>query len=183
MKKAFYTFATIVGLLALLQTNVQAQAYQKGSKLINVGLGLGAYKVNLLKSLFAEKLTGAHGSIGVGGSFEVGITDQISAGGLFGYSRDSDLEMNFIHIGARGSYHLAEVMKLNNNKIDIYAGAGVGFRIMSAEGATSEDFEGLNKIFIPIHVGGRYYFKDNMAAFTELGTGFAIFQGGISFKL
>ncbi len=181
MTKVFYTFA-ILGCLALQQNNAQAQAFQKGNKLVNAGLGLGAYNINILASFIAEKASASHSAIGLGASFEVGITDQISVGGLVGYSRNSSLQTNFIHIGARGSYHLSDVIKLQSEKIDVYAGAGIGFRIMSSNLLKGSDFDGLSKVFIPIHVGGRYYFTDNIAAFSELGTGFSIFQGGITYK-
>lgn len=180
MKKLIFSIALLS--IVFLTKQAAGQAYQKGQKLLNANVGIGAYKVNVLGSLLAEKLKGAHSTIGFGASFEVGITDQISAGGLFGYSRDADLEMNFLHVGARASYHLAEQLKINNDKLDLYAGAGLGYRIMSGTGYTSEDYEGLNKIFIPVHVGGRYYFNNNLAGFAELGTGFAILQTGITVK-
>ncbi len=193
-----YTFA-ILGLLALLQTNAQAQAFKKGDKLVNIGLGLGAYTVK--EGLFSVYT--AHSGVGIGASAEYGITDDISAGPLVGFSKYSRAAsqnavgggMNFLHFGGRASYHLGNILKIKDEKIDLYAGAGIGLRFftLSIDGITGADLAeikaeykkgiGISTLFIPIHVGGRYYFNNNMAAFAELGTGFSVFQGGISFKL
>jgi hypothetical protein len=197
MKKTIIAIVAI-GFMAFQQNTAQAQAYQKGDKLVNIGLGLGAYTIK--EGLFSTYTT--HSGVGLGASGEYGVTDDISAGALFGFSRYSKAAsrnvlggaMNFLHFGGRASYHFGNILKLQNDKIDVYAGAGIGLRFftLSIDGATAQDVAeikaeykkllGISTIFIPVHVGGRYYFKDNMAAFAELSTGFSVFQGGISFK-
>jgi hypothetical protein len=54
MKKMFFTTLLALAAIVCFQTGASAQSYQKGDKLLNVGLGLGTY--------------GA-GGIGLGGSF------------------------------------------------------------------------------------------------------------------
>ena len=74
----------LVCLSLVISQAVYAQSYEKGNKLLNVGLGLGTY--------------GA-GGLGFGGSFEVGIHPAISVGVLAGYSGRS----NYLGSGARWS--------------------------------------------------------------------------------
>ncbi|TAF94750.1 MAG: hypothetical protein EAZ32_15045 [Cytophagia bacterium] len=158
--------------LAISQV-VCAQSYQKGDKLLNVGIGLGTY--------------GA-GGLGFGGSFEVGIHPAISVGVLGGYSGRSNylgsgVRWSVLTIGARGSYHLGELLKLNDDKIDLYAGLGLGYRNISWNyGGTAFDNNYGSGILLLAHLGGRYYFANNMSAYAELGSGFGTLQAGISFK-
>ena len=78
------------------------------------------------------------------------------------------------------------LLKINNDKLDVYAGAGLGYRTISISGISLSGSDlkgsGLTNIFIPIHVGGRYYFNEKVAGFAELGTGFAILHVGATFK-
>ena len=72
----------VVALLAFISEGAMAQSYEKGDKLLNLGVGLGTY--------------GA-GGIGLGGSFEYGIHEAISVGVLGGYSGRS----NYLGSGTR----------------------------------------------------------------------------------
>jgi hypothetical protein len=195
MKK---TIIAAIGLMAFQQNTAVAQAFKKGDKIVNTGLGLGAYTVK--EGLFSYYT--AHSGIGLGASGEYGLTDDISVGVSFGFSRYSQtatkynegISINFLHFGGRASYHFGNILKLPNDKIDLYAGAGLGLRfftlaipgVVGIELQKAKDelkkYADINTLFIPVHVGSRYYFKDNMAAFAELSTGFSIFQGGIGFK-
>jgi hypothetical protein len=123
MKKFF----AIVALLSLsLLTTTSFAQYQQGDKLLNVGIGLGA---------------GYGGGVPLGASFEVGITDDISVGGQIDYYSWSydygfagvnyGYRYTFIPIAVRGSYHLNKVLNLNNDKLDLYGGAGLGYYISS----------------------------------------------------
>ena len=38
-------------------------------------------------------------------------------------------------------------------------------------------------IFVPIHLGGRYFFSDNVGGFAELGTGIAPLMLGVTFQV
>ena len=171
MKRGICLLLVCLGLV--ISQAVYAQSYEKGNKLLNVGLGLGTY--------------GA-GGLGFGGSFEVGIHPAISVGVLAGYSGRSNYlgsgaRWSVLTLGVRGSYHLGELLKLNDDKIDIYAGLGLGYRNVSwgYTGTLYSDNSGSG--ILPLaHIGGRYYFSNNMAAYAELGSGFGALQAGISFK-
>ncbi len=168
MKKTILFFALGLCLLGVAQT-ANAQ-YQKGDKLANVGIGLGTY--------------GA-GGLGFGGSLEYGIHDAISVGALGGYSGTNYLGYNFsvITIGARGSYHFNELLKLGNDKIDLYAGAGLAYRKVSFGGLSGLSAYDTAGGIIPLfHLGGRYYLTDNIAGYVELGSGFGTAQVGVAFK-
>ncbi|GAB2782521.1 hypothetical protein GCM10027275_27800 [Rhabdobacter roseus] len=168
MKKVLFTFVMTLALLSAGQ--VAFAQYEKGDKLLNAGIGLGTY--------------GA-GGIGLGGSFEVGIHDAISVGGLFGYSGRNYFGSRFsvLTFGARGSYHFNELLNLGDERIDLYAGLGLGYRSITwnYSGIGSGSSWGSGVLFLG-HIGGRYYFQPNIGAFAEVGSGFGTLQAGITFK-
>lgn len=169
MKKLFSSFV-IVALLAFSAEGVMAQSYQNGDKLLNVGIGLGTY---------------GGGGLGFGGSFEYGVHDAISVGVMGGYSGRNYLgsRWSVLTIGARGSYHFNELLNLDNDQIDLYAGLGLGYRNFSWDYAGYGDSYsyGSGVTFLG-HIGGKYYFQPNLGVFAELGSGFGTLQAGISFK-
>jgi hypothetical protein len=165
MKKTISIFVLGLCVLGIMQT-ANAQ-YQKGDKLVNLGIGLGTY--------------GA-GGIGFGGSFEYGIHDAISVGAIAGYS-GSSYGFSTTTFGARGSYHFNELLKLGNDKIDLYAGAGLAYRSFNWGSAGSILGSSYGSGIFPLfHLGGRYYFTNNLAGYAELGSGFGLAQVGVSFK-
>lgn len=168
-----------------LSIGLTAQTYSEGDNLLNVGFGLGA--------TFA---TGSSTIPPLSVSFEHGFTDNISAGGLIGYSGSKDevptfggtwtFKYSYIIIGARGSYHF-----YSTDKIDAYGGALLGYNI----GSSSVEFEGAGNNFVEpaaadvggvaygLHVGGRYYFNESIGAFGELGYGISYLTLGLTMKL
>ena len=173
MKKILLSSLLALTAMVCFQITAQAQSYQKGDKLLNLGIGLGTY--------------GA-GGIGLGGSFEYGIHDAISVGVLGGYSGRSNYlgagRWSVLTFGARGSYHFNELLKLDDDKIDVYAGLGLGYRNISWSysglGGYNDSW-GSGILFLG-HIGARYYFKPNLGVFAELGSGFGTLQAGVSFK-
>ncbi|MCY7351246.1 MAG: hypothetical protein LH606_11355 [Cytophagaceae bacterium] len=173
--KKLLTFLALTVLVALASTGkTSAQAYENGRNYLNVGIGLGTY---------------GGGGLGFGGSFEHGFTDAISAGAIVGYSSGnygyigSDYRFTFLNFGVRGSYHFAELLNIGNNKLDPYAGLGLGYRVYG------DNFSGTgynraygSGIFFMGHVGARYFFSDNVGGYAELGAGFATLQLGITLK-
>ncbi len=174
MKKAL-TLAALTALLAFVGTNKTfAQAYQNGSNHLNVGLGVGTYG----------------GGLGLIASFEHGFTDAISGGVILGYSSANEGYITYSYgyriftIGARASYHFTELLNINNDKLDLYAGAGLAYRNYSYK--DNNYFAGYNpraSTVTPIvHVGVRYFFKENIGVWAEGGYSVAALQGGIVFK-
>jgi hypothetical protein len=181
MKKKVSLF---VAALFLLSTITFAQkAYQEGSNVINAGIGLGATYWG----------SGYSNGVSLVGSYEHGVTDNISVGGILGYSHSSysgnsgtytfTSSATGLLVGVRGSYHF-----LTTDVLDPYAGADLGYVIVSSSysdnagnvGGSGVKGSGLG---FGIHGGVRYYFNPGIGAFAELGIGsFYILALGVSFK-
>ncbi len=151
--------------------------FEKGDNLLNVGLGLGG--------------TYGGGGVGIGASYEKGITDFISVGAQidfitwsYGYS-SYKYKYTFIPIGVRGSYHFGKhFLKMDN--LDLYGGPSLGYRISKYKDPSG--FSGFydnaygNSVFFGVFAGARYYFKPTMSAFAEVGYNESPLKVGISFK-
>ncbi|GAB3181037.1 hypothetical protein [Telluribacter humicola] len=164
MKKFFLTFVAMA-MFTLASQSAFAQ-FEKGDKLLNVGIGLGTY---------------GYGGIGLGGSFEVGVHDAISVGVLGGYSGRSYVGYNWsvVTVGARGSYHFNELLNMADERFDLYAGLGLAYRGVNYGGFYGGYGNGVSLL---AHVGGRYYMKPNLGLFAELGSGFSTLHAGVAFK-
>ncbi|MPR34369.1 hypothetical protein [Salmonirosea aquatica] len=173
MKKLFSSLF-IVTLLACSTANAQ---YAQGDKLLNLGIGLNGYY---------------GGGLPIGASFEYGVTDQISVGaqidyytwnyGYVGYK----WRYTFMPIALRGSYHVNELLNLNNDQIDLYGGVQLGYYISSFKDDTGyignyNNAYG-NQVLFGIHLGGKYYFKPNLGAFAEVGYGVSAVKLGLALK-
>ncbi|GAB3925858.1 hypothetical protein [Larkinella terrae] len=174
MKKVLSSL--LVMTLLLVGTKSFAQ-YQKGDKFLNAGIGLGAYY---------------GGGVPIGASFEVGVTDEISVGAqvdfyTWGYNYVGyKWRYTFIPVAVRGSYHVNELLNLNNDKLDLYAGLALGYYISSY--SDNSGYTGFydnsygNRVLFGLHIGGRYFFKPNIGAFAEVGYGVAPLKLGVTFK-
>jgi len=176
MKKTLLMIVVVAALMSVASGKAFAQ-YEKGDKLLNVGIGLGSYY---------------GGGVAVGAAFEYGVTDFISVGAqadfyTWGYNWGSGYKYRytFLPIGARGSYHFGKHF-LQIEKLDLYAGASLGYYISSYKadtpfGGSYNDSYG-SKVLFGVFGGGRYYFKPNMAAFAEVGYNVTPLKVGITFK-
>ncbi len=174
MKKIF----SFIFVLSLLISSASFAQYEKGDKLLNVGIGLSSYY---------------GGGLPIGASFEYGVTDDISVGAQidyysWGYNFGSGYKYKytFLPIAVRGSYHLNKVLNLNTDKVDLYGGAALGYYISSY--SDNSGYTGIydngygNKVLFGIHAGARYYFKPTLGAFAELGYGVSALKIGVAFK-
>lgn len=169
MKKLILLVA--IALISGLVTN--AQSYTSDSKMLNLGLGLGG------------SYTSGNVSIPpVSVSFEKGFTDKISAGAILGYAASKyeaygfSSEYTYTLIGVRGSYHV-----YNTDKIDGYAGALLGYNIVSAKVTGIGSAASASGLAYSGFVGGRYLFTEKLAAFAEVGFGISLLTAGITLKL
>ena len=145
------------------QAYAQEYGYNKGDKLVNVGVGVNSYY---------------SGGIPLSISYEQGITDQISVGAGIDYLSDkykagsASYKFTALYFGARASYHVNELLNINNEKIDLYAGATAGYRTFtwknSYSNGTLGDSYG-NGFFFGGYIGAKYFFTTRIGAFTELG--------------
>jgi hypothetical protein len=160
-----------------LLAGAQNGGYAKGDKLLNVGVGINSYY---------------SGGIPFGASFEVGITDDISVGGnvdylSYKYKELGNFKFTALYFGARGSYHFNTLLNIGNEKVDLYGGAALGYRVFSWK----DDYSGGglkssygSGVYLGIFAGGKYYFASNIGAFVELGAiGSTNARLGVAFKL
>lgn len=169
-------FTCVVGFVLLSVGSAFAQ-FEKGDKLLNVGIGVNSYY---------------SGGIPLSTSFEVGVTPEISVGVGFDYLSyryfvaGNRYGFTTIYLAARGSYHFNELLNLNAKEVDLYGGLSLGYRNFSWR--DNNTFTGLgnsygSSVFLGIHVGCRYYFNDKIGAFGELGAGGSSnFRLGAAFK-
>jgi hypothetical protein len=176
MKKILFTFF-VASILSVTSEKAFAQ-YQKGDKLVNLGIGLGTY--GLYGSGFPINFSG-----------EYGFTDQISGGLYAAFVSTKYLGGNwrysYVYVGPRASYHFNELLKLDIDKLDIYGGAGLYVRNYSAKwkgaGNYLDDYKTSYTDIVPsVHAGARYYFNPAISGWAEVGYGASPLQLGISFK-
>jgi hypothetical protein len=174
MKKIHFTILFVLGLLASTQSFAQL-AVDKGSKFVNVGIGVGGY----------SSVSG----IALGASADFGVAPNITVGGQvayrsfnYGYFGVSD-KINYLYFAARASYHFNEILNLSTNKADLYAGLGLGYESVSYPNSFGNGFNTFGSgVYVPIHLGGRYFFSESVGAFAEVGTGIAPLMLGVTFK-
>lgn len=161
-------------LLFVATTSLFAQngAFSKQDKLLNIGIGANSFY---------------DGGIPIGASFEKGITDNISVGVNADYLTNDYLSYKFtaIYFGVRASYHVNELLKINNDKIDLYGGPTLGYRSFSWKDADQNLGDSYGSgLFLGAYVGGKYYLSNKIGLFTELGSiGSTNARIGIAFKL
>jgi len=176
--------ATAVSVLFL---NGQDLMFLKGEKVLNLGLGLGntLYSGSYYKSQVPP----------VSASLEIGVVDNViekgvvGVGPYLGYSSfkyeysDWGWKYSNIIIGARGSFHYPLV-----DKLDTYTGLLLGYNIASSKefgnSVPGWDYSySAGGLTWSWYIGGRYYFKENLAAMLELGYGIAYLNLGIALKI
>jgi hypothetical protein len=122
-----------------------------------------------------------------GVNVEYAITANIGIGGTAMYWHWSDFEWGFTVISLEGeaAYHFTE---LKVEKLDLYAGLGIGYDIFSSSGTGFTYSYGSGVFFDPF-VACRYYFSDTIAGYAKMSIGFGgnfnSFGGvvGVTFKL
>lgn len=181
MKKLFFSL-----LCVFIVAGASAQSFNKGDKVLNVGIGLGNSLYN--GSGFKTSIPP------LSASFEYGVVDHlfddkssIGVGGYFGYTsskyswnNEYDYKYSSAVVGARGSLHYAFV-----DKLDTYTGIGLGYNIVSGK----SDYKGLGSysaessaLYWAWYLGARYYFTDSFAGMAEVGYDVAYLTIGVAFK-
>jgi hypothetical protein len=178
-------------LLVLVMSTVlafsQESTFNKGDKVINLGIGLGS-------TLYR----GSYYSTSVpplSVSFEKGIVDGVIDKGVIGiggYAGFSSYKWeyygwgykysNFV-LGARGTFHYPFL-----DKLDTYTGLLLGFRIVTdkefGNSIPGYDYSTTGSgLAFSWFVGGRYYFTEKLAGMLELGYGISYLNLGVALKL
>lgn len=185
MKRFIITIFAAALFLPALKS--QESTFNKGDKVVNIGIGLGS-------TLYTGSYyTSTVPPLSV--SFEQGVKDNIfdkgvlGVGGYLGYSSykykimDWGYKYSDIIIGARGVFHYPLLAKL-----DTYTGLMLGYEILTNKefgdwGDGSPYKAASGGIAWSWYVGGRYYFTDKFAAMAELGYGISYLTLGVSIKL
>ncbi|RDB07521.1 hypothetical protein [Runella aurantiaca] len=149
--------------------------FNQGDHLLNFGLGLG------YSGYYSR-------AVPIGASYEYGITPEISIGAQFDIASASyyssyyyynryNYRYTATYLGVRGSYHFNRLIGLNSNKLDLYAGVGLGYRNYSSY------YDYYRPVFVNAFIGGKLYFSDSVGGFVELGyTGLSYSRVGLSLK-
>lgn len=145
-----------------------SSGYAKGDNLLNVGIGLSSYYYGNPIGISFEK--GIEKDISVGGQLDY------NSGNYYGYSSG----YKAYYLGARGSIHLCRLLKINVDKLDLYAGLGLGYRHIR----WNDSYYGYNGgLFFNYFIGGKYYFAEKFGGFAELGyTGLSSVRVGLALK-
>lgn len=177
MKKiAFVCF--LAALFTFSFHTAEAQTYEKGSKVLNVGLGIGGWYGGFITP-------GVSASFEVG-AFETGTFGVIGIGGYTGFrvAKDDlfiggDVSYTHFVVAPRATYHFV-IIPVEN--LDVYAAAQV---ILAFETINYDDdfFDDTNSLIVypGVVAGVRYYFSDSMAVFGELGYNLNYLTAGIAF--
>lgn len=167
-------------IILALGGNAKAQSFEKGTNALNIGIGVGGNY---------GYWDGGSALPQFSASFERGVWDipgpgVISIGGYLGHKAykyrayGNDWSWSYTTIGARAAYHYTGI---DNEKLDVYGGALIGYVLYRADGYTYGGGGGAAGAF----AGGRYMFSPNFGVYAELAGGnynLAILNGGITLK-
>lgn len=176
MKKSIYYLITVL----LTTAFVSAQEFNKGTNVINAGVGFGG---NF--SIYASPSQ----SPSFSASFERGIWDVpgpgvVSLGAYAGfktYKYDNNDKWSYTIIGVRGAYHYNG---LNVDNLDVYGGAMASYNILSYDDNAYSGFGSYgSRASATAFVGSRWYFSENFGVFVEAGYGVAYLTAGVSFRI
>jgi hypothetical protein len=191
MKKFFYVKVLVVFLFcAGVCTGVNAQnVFSKGDNNLNLGIGIGStlggtgyssvipplsasYERGIIDDLFDDK-----SSLGIGAYFGYATNKQewLTGGNKYGW------DYSYTIIGARGALHYQLI-----GGLDTYAGLMLGYNVINSssygDGGSFTATAAGSGLGWSLFIGGRYYIKENLGAFAELGYGIAYLQLGVTFK-
>jgi hypothetical protein len=178
MKKSILMVALLVATVSV----VNAQAFEKGTNVVSIGVGLGS-------SL--SYYSGSNQTPGLSLQYEKGVfpisdIGVISLGGYLGYksynykySGYKD-KWTYTIIGARSAFHLT---KIAVDKLDLYGGLMLSYNNLKYKSSSGYNYGSYGSTAgLTAYVGGRYFFTDNIGAMVELGYGVSYLTLGASLK-
>lgn len=188
MKTHFTLFASL--LFLMLSSSLSAQSFEKGTKILAAGLGLGS---SLGSSAYNSQTPG------ISLQYEQGVWDAgeagvISLGGYVGFKSfgsdytspgfSSSAKWNYTIVGVRSAYHYTG---LENERVDLYGGLMLSYNILnysyeSSGGSSTNTGASSNTSGLTLYLGGRYYFASNIAAFAEVGYGISHLNLGLALR-
>lgn len=192
-------FIIVAGMSALSVSAGFAQAFQKGTPVLNIGLGFGGHVVYWGPGYSSTPYINA--------AFDYGVFDfpevknlSVGIGGYLGfksvsytwdgwwrdkygrihYDEPVKQTWTYFNIGLRPTIHYSF-----NDKAELYGGlaleyVSVGYKYSNPDFYTSGSYG--SYVGWAGFIGGRYYFSNSFGLFTELGYGMSYFNIGVSFK-
>lgn len=169
--------ATMIAVPAMMSAQ-STEGFTKGSRVASLGVMLG----------------GDNDGIGLGGMAEVGVLPlgkfTLGVGGMLGFQRDSEsalgtkITVTSMPIMAIGNVHFPVA---SQPRLDLYAGASVGFIRVSADVEGTGSLGGVDASNTDsgfgIQGGARYKLAGGTSVFGQVGFGdIPLIFGGISFK-
>ena len=154
-------------------------AYDRGTNILNVGLGLGRAVRSYNYAWWGYSGLGAS----LNASYEVGFHEYFSAGvygGIGRYSIVRGWNMTAIGFGVRGSFHYVALanealdMGMNEDKLDLYVTLVVGGELISTnidDEVFNSAFDGGFGVDFGTILGGRYLLNERLGVFSEVGYG------------
>ncbi|HRN36104.1 MAG TPA: hypothetical protein PLV70_03080 [Flavobacteriales bacterium] len=198
---------TALALLLVPAAALHAQAFDKGTTAINLGIGVGGARYSYISAYNSDYKTSPTiiasaehgvasvdgiGAIGIGGLFaNKSVRYQAASQGSY-YRYDYDRKWSNTVIGLRGTIHLNEL--LESDKFDVYGGVMLGYNIGSYKDKSTRTINGvtedysdnyhykLNFVTWSTFIGGRYLFTDHLGAYLEVGYGASYLNLGLTAK-
>lgn len=159
-------------------------SWDQGSSIVSFGLGFPnqAVSYNGLAGFPPLYVKYEHGflrdEVGLGGYVSTGF------GSVDNYYSGSTYDNNFFafSFGVLGYYHFNKLIPIE--QMDVYAGAGLGFRAVSYNGDDAYVYDNDADVIGIVKVGIRYYIKPKFSFYAESGyDGMSSINIGITLKL
>lgn len=177
MKTVFFTLC-----LAILNSLVSAQPFQKGTNIINAGIGFGSNLGGLGDARPAISASFEHGQWDIGGPGVISLGAYVGNTGYSYKSTGYTQKWNYTIVGARSAYHYNGFTKAP--KLDVYGGLMLSYNIMNYK---ADNYDGPNSygsgLGFSAYLGGRWFFSDKFGLYAELGHGVSTLNAGIALKL
>lgn len=168
--------------LILFANLASAQTFQKGSNILNAGIGLGSNLGGLGNSRPTISVSFEHGKWDVGGPGVISIGGYIGNTGYSYKSAGYTQKWNYTIIGARSAYHYNGFN--NVPKLDVYGGLMLSYNLVNY---SADNYNGGNSygsgLGFHAFVGGRWFFSEKIGSFAELGHGISTLNVGVAIKL
>ncbi|MVZ63616.1 hypothetical protein [Sphingobacterium humi] len=175
------TIFLIMGVL--ITTFSYAQQFQKGTTVVNAGIGLGTALGGLGKARPAISLSLDRGVWPVGGPGVISLGGYLGNTGYKYSSGGYTAKWNYFIVGARGAYHYNGFSSVP--KLDVYGGAMLGYNIVNYS-SDGNDVDISNSYGSGIgfsgFLGGRWFFTERIGAYAELGYGVSVLNAGLAIK-
>lgn len=148
--------------------SIKAQLSVNELNFINLGIGLGSYAPISL-------------------SYERGVSDNLTVGGLVNYwgTSSGGYKASYIGIGGKLAYHLNNAFDISDDNWDLYAGATLAYAFVSEKYTSTYYSTGasIGGIYLGGVLGARYFFSEKIGAYAEAGYGVSYFNLGVTVKL